>query len=303
MPRDSLGRVVRAARRLVARVGRAEQGGSLPLVDDPVEALFECQGGRETAFLCPIERCTHFIGFGFSPADWHPFVATLLEYREGSASRFEDSVLRAYYDVWRPGSAAEAVAGLEPGPLGLRDLPPHCFYLTPWTAWTAERVTEDTLYWSAQENEEHGDPGLDFRTHGLGYFGPTHPRKGRMEFRRLTTIHDLIASRGYDRTHGDVVVRVLERGHEWRYLVDGGGYHRTAAVAAVGHETVPARFRAPFTIRVEDAEHWPQVRRGVWRLDEAVRYFHHLFDFDGRSWARERGLLPEQRRCAGTETP
>ena len=34
------------------------------------------------------------------------------------------------------------------------------------------------------------------------------------------------------------------------------------------------------------------VERG--RAD-AVRYFNHLFDFDSRGWARERGLLLEQK--------
>jgi hypothetical protein len=260
-----------------------------------MEALLLRQGGEPAAFRCPINRCTHFVGFGLAASGWHPFVVALLEYRAGLATSYGESLLREYYETWQPRTAAEAIAGLDPANSLLTDLPPWCFYLTPWTAATPD-VVEDTLdYWTRAENAEHGRPDLDFREDGIGYFGPTHPAKGEMEFRRLTAIYDRLASTGYDRRHGDINVRVLRRGDELRFVVDGGGYHRAAALAAAGETTMPAAFVEPFVVVAEDAAHWPQVRRGVWPADEAVRYFHHLFDFDSRAWARDRGLLLEQK--------
>lgn len=259
-----------------------------------MEALLQRQGGEAAAFRCPIDRCTHFVGFGFSARGWHPFVATLLEYRAGLAPSYDRSLLKDYYEMWQPRSAAEALAGFHMGG-ALTELPSYCFYLTPWTAATPDTVAETLDYWTRVENAEHGEPDLDFREHGIGYFGPTHPIKGEMEFRRLTRIHDRLAATGYDRRYGDVRVRVLKRGHELRFIVDGGGYHRTAALAAAGESEVPATFVEPFVVAEEDVEYWPQVRRGVWARDDAVRYFHHLFDFDSREWARDRDLLLEQK--------
>jgi hypothetical protein len=264
-----------------------------PLLDDAMEALLLRQGGSASAFRCPIDDCTHFVGFGLSPHAWHPFVAAVLEYRAGHASSYEESVLKRYYDRFQPKTAAEALAGFHMGGGGLADLPPYCFYLSPWTAATPDVVVDTLAYWTSMENAEHGNPRLDFREHGIGYFGPTHPAKGAMEFRRLTTIHDRLVSTGYDRRYGDVSVRALKRGDELRFIVDGGGYHRAAALAAAGHNDMPATFVEPFVIAAEDADYWPQVRRGVWSRDDAVRYFHHLFDFDSRAWARERDLLNE----------
>lgn len=260
-----------------------------------MEALLHQQGGGAAAFLCPIGQCSHWVGFNFSPHGWHPFVACLAEYRAGLATRYQGSLLKAFYESWQPRSAADAVAGFHMSGSGLSELPPYCFYLTPWSADTPEQITECLAWWTAEENAEHGNPDLDFREHGIGYFGPTHPAKGEMEFARLTGIHDRLVSAGYDRRYGDINVRALKRGDELRFIVDGGGYHRAAALAAAGHTDMPATFVEPVVIAVEDVDSWPQVQRGTWSRDDAARYFHHLFDFDGREWARQRGLLLEQK--------
>lgn len=260
-----------------------------------MKALFQRRGGKRAAFWCPVDHCTHFVGFGLSLRGWHPFVAALLEYRGGLASSYDQSILKDYYERWQPRSAAHAFAGFDMDENFLFELPSYCFYISPWAATTPEDVEQTLEYWTRVENAEHGNPDLDFREHGIGYFGPTHPAKGEMEFARLTGIHDRLISAGYDRRHGDVNVRVLKRGDELRFIVDGGGYHRAAALAAAGHKDMPATFVEPVVIAVEDVDSWPQVRRGTWNRDDAARYFHHLFDFDGRQWAREHGLLLEQK--------
>jgi hypothetical protein len=275
--------------------GTPDAAPTPPLMDDAMEALLHRQGGEAAAFRCPIDQCTHFIGFGFSASGWHPFVTTLLEYRAGHVSTYDRSLLRDYYATWQPRSAAEALAGFDVSG-ALTELPSYCFYLTPWTASTPATIAESLAYWTRVENAEHGEPDLDYREHGIGYFGPTHTAKGEMEFRRLTSIYDRLAATGYDRRYGDVNVRVMKRGDELRFIVDGGGYHRTAAFAAAGESVVPATFVEPWVVAEEDVEYWPQVRRGVWSRGDAVRYFHHLFDFDSREWARERGLLLEQKQ-------
>lgn len=265
-----------------------------PLVEDPAEALRQSRKGRRVAFACPVARCTHFVGFGLDPRGWHPFVATLEAYRTGVATTYETSLLRAYYAAWKPTSAADAYAGFDAGPAGLRALPPYAFYLVPWASGTPETVAADTSYWVAQENAEHGCPDLTLSEHGLGYFGPVAPAKGELEFRRLASIFERLRVEGYDRRHGDVNVRMLRRGSDLRFVIDGGGYHRAAALAAAGYATMPATLREPVVIAPENAADWPQVRSGLWTKEKALRYFDHLFDFDAKAWAEQRGLLIEQ---------
>ena len=67
-------------------------------------------------------------------------------------------------------------------------------------------------------------------------------------------------------------------------------------MAALGYETIPAVFILPFIVTIEMVEYWPQVRRGIWTLEQAVAYMNHLFDFNPREWARRQdaGLVVEQ---------
>jgi hypothetical protein len=66
---------------------------------------------------------------------------------------------------------------------------------------------------------------------------------------------------------------------EYRFLVRHG-HHRIGAAAALGMTTIPAHVSHGAIINVKDLEHWPQVRIGVWSREQALGYFHHLFDFD-----------------------
>ncbi len=264
------------------------------LFEDPIEALRYVQGERQAAFVCPIKDLTYLIGFGLAPKGWHPFLATLQEYRSGLSTCYGDSILKTYYESWQPQNAQEAYAGFNEAPKSFAKLAPHLLYLLPWRSHDPSEVTRNIEYWSSLDNLEHGRPDLHFLKHGLGFFGPTATAKGELEYRRLIYIYEEIKIHGYNRSYGDINLVLLRRGSEFRYITDGQGYHRAIAIAALDHETLPARFRNPFIIDVKDADYWPQVRSGIWERSEAVAYFNYLFDFDSYSWASERGLLLEQ---------
>lgn len=259
-----------------------------PLIDDPLCALHEVSGGAYAAFRCPIDRIIDQKGFGFGPGSWHPFVAAI-RVGEDQGLDAADALLARYYDAHRPRSAAEAVVGFDRMPPAFADMPPELFYLTPWTARTAEAMQAMACRFTERDNAEHGRPDLTFRGHGFNMHGPVHPDKRRLEAGRLLAIADAIRTNGYDRTHGDVKVMTLRRGRDFRYFISGGGYHRTAAVAATGQGWVPARFVSN-VFDLADVDDWPQVRRGVWPRDLAVAYVDHLFDHDARNWAARHGL-------------
>ena len=56
------------------------------------------------------------------------------------------------------------------------------------------------------------------------------------------------------------------------------GHHRVHAMAALGHQHIPAKVRNSAIIRIDDVDSWPQMRRGVWPKRAAIDYLNHLFD-------------------------
>lgn len=262
-----------------------------PMVDDPLEALYLSRGGKSVAFHCPLDRSVLFNGFSHAPGRWHPFSATLEEYRSGCCTSYEGSILERYYKLWQPRNAREALVGVPEAPAALADLPPYVV-LYPWMAETVEERVEHQRYFAELESQERGVEGMTLKQ-GYKFQGPVHPRKGELEFARLVAIYESIAARGYDRREGDTLTLLIRRGDEIRFL-DRRGHHRRAAMKALGYHTIPTRFKAVGRVDVADVGSWPQVRRGLWSAESARRYIGHLFDFDAKAWACERGLLPGQ---------
>lgn len=261
------------------------------LFNNHKEALLYNQGGKPSAFVCPIERCTHYIGLGFSASHWHPFVETIHEYRSNPSITYSTSILNKYYAIWTPENAAEAIAGFHGCPEAFSKLLPHHLFLSPWASLSQSDVDTDVKWWNVKDNTEHGRADLSYPEHGWAFFGPTHPYKGALEFDRLLRLYKSLSENGYDESKGYVGVSVLKRGEEYLYLVGGGGYHRIAVMAALGFKTVPAKFHRNSIIDIEDAGIWPNVRNGIWTEQQARNYVDHLFDFDARKWAGDMGLL------------
>ena len=267
-----------------------------PLFGDPLEALCYQQGGKHAAFRCPLKYVVKQNALSYSPKGWHPFTATLREYAEGESVGYEDSVLKKFYDTHQPDHAAEAIAGFEQAPSDYENYPAHVYRLTPWRSRTADWVDQNVRNWTEREAREHGNADCDwsFDKEGFQYHGPVSERKGQLEYQRLIGIYERLKADGYDRSCGHTQFLVLRRGSEYRLLNCGSGNHRTAAMAVLGHETTPAVFTKNHIVDVEMVEYWPQVCQGRWTKKQAEAYFHHLFDFDSRIWAHERGLLHER---------
>jgi hypothetical protein len=167
----------------------------------------------------------------------------------------------------------------------LTQFPSYTFYL-PWLlVEPEERRTMvkrgiDAFY---EGNDLNPDSSYGYLMHG-----PVSSDFGRLEFERLIEVYESLKAQGYDRSHGDIVVGLLQRGDQLRFGIEHGN-HRVAAMAALGEAHIPARFVSVRRINIDEAPHWPQVRRGFWDQTSAEQYFHHLFDFDARSWGEEIG--------------
>ena len=251
--------------------------------------LFSCPSKREVVFRCPIEQVVSSNSFNHSAEGWHPFSATLVEYLANEdLSGYRGSLLEKFYSSFVPERVGNAVAGWDHVIDSFQDLPAYAI-LPPWNPSTPEQAVESVESWTSQDNAEHGAPSLTVAD-GCNYHGPVSDEKGKLEYRRLCNVCESIAHNGYDRSC-PVRVNVLRRNEEYRFIAVSG-HHRIAAVRALGMKYIPAKLRFNAVIDIREASYWPQVSRGVWPENAAISYFHHLFDFDARRWARDRGLLP-----------
>lgn len=222
--------------------------------------LSDCLGLMPVAFRC-------------DRAGGHPFIDTLVSVMDGTVTGYSGSPLEAYYAGWQPASAAD-VLGVG-GATALRWLPPMASVL-PWDSLTPE---DHLRLWTDIAARDYRDNGFDPPT-GSGWkgWGPVHPDTGRAEFTRLSRAMQGIRRHGYRRHSaydGDIAGQALCMGDKIRFAL-GPGQHRIAALAALGYDDIPLRCD-PHFIRREDAERWPNVRRGVYTRDQALGVFDRIF--------------------------
>lgn len=262
-----------------------------PIFEEPLQALAYSQVNKNVAFKCPLSYTVKLNGLSYGSGKWHPFVETIKEYMIGEITTYEGSILEAYYQRHQPENAAEAIVGFEYSPSGYHNLPPHLYRLAPWRADTVEQVDYGVKRFTKKDSRDHSDGDMTLETDGYLYHGPVSLRKGKLEYKRLIQTYSYLKKEGYKRELGYAHFLVLRRGNSYRYLSQGNGNHRTAAMVALGYETIPAVFQRSFVIDIKMAKYWPQVCNGRWTRKEAVAYFNHLFDFDSRAWATKKGLV------------
>ena len=267
-----------------------------PIFDDPLEALPYAQRQKRVAFECPINLTIkpNFLTYGSN--GFHPFVETLVEYGKGKADCYEDSVLKVFYDNHQPKNAFEAMLGFDNCPDQYKDYPSYLYRLTPWEVKTPAKVMKIVRNFTREHNLDNNKKNMTLETDGYQYHGPVSMEKGQLEFERLTRIYKRLKKNGYDRKMGHANFLVLKRGKDVRFLSHGPGNHRTAAMSALGYETIPGIFYEPSIIDIQMIEYWPQVKNGLWSIKQATDYFDHVFEFDSRKWAINKGFLINNRR-------
>jgi hypothetical protein len=224
---------------------------------------------------------------------WHHFVSTGLELRQALKRKapeitWERTSLARYYaavtpavfsDLWRMAGRDQDIGVLAKMPVGH-----YCSWL-PWRA--AEDGLEDMHAGSTRCKRI---PEWDFHAHG-----PVSAAHGMKE---LTRMHDLLLQlegNGYvPELHRDGHVRgyLLRRGGDTRFVVTAG-QHRMAALAALGHSWIRAKFQHGWERVIDAAEvaQWPLVQAGVYTPAQALNVFNGLFEADGLAFAH--AVLPE----------
>ena len=268
------------ARRVARRSMRPREPLDLTPLDRPTDAIYVT---RPIVFEVPLRDCLYPHGMSYGPEGRHPFVATLRAYRGDRDLTYEQSPLKAFYDSFQPASMLDL---LYPSDTAER-------YRTSALAGYATGVHQPFLPWDARVVRAGSEKGLDAE-HGHQGFGPVSEAKGKLEFERLCRTYDSIEQQGYRPSrgpNGEIRGYFVSDGARHRFIVRIG-QHRTAALAALGHERLRVGFLPNFTraIDVGSIDQWPLVREGVYSRGLA-RELVELYLSSAGAWvAQEAGL-------------
>ena len=262
----------------------------------PIEAAYRA-GSRPVLLKVPLEKCLTFDLSAFVPTaqGLSPFVHALREWQAGKADCYEQSLLKAFYDRYQPRTAADMYGIEEAESRELGKLAPSAAPL-PWRAQKPAKLASLRKAQIEKENREHG--ARLSADNGDPFIGPVSPRKGALEYARLTGVYKSIRSEGFkiDPT-GSLNIRViaLVAGDLWRWMVVVSGQHRLAALSAIGYQEAVVQLQTSEGlggIVIKDHRaHFPLVQDGVVSVSEMTSLFERLLD--GRpppcadAWARE----------------
>lgn len=211
--------------------------------------------------------------FGYGDNSIHPYVIAA-KYGDKKLEKIE-SILKSYYRLVNPSNAMD-VFGLKNTKSEALNFP-YWAVVMPWDFETQiqwqTRVEKSVLF----ENKVMGK-ALTIE-HGWAWMGPTSDEKANIEARRLHSVLTSIVNKGYQRSDaadGDIqAVVLINEDDEWVWQ-SVTGQHRAASIRALGFEQIPIRVER--IIRRSEVSYWPNVRRGLYTVDEALRIFDCIFD-------------------------
>lgn len=245
---------------------------------DPLTALNAGQG-RDILLTIPLVSCRfqRMHGFVADENSRSPFIQVIQDYIAGHCNAYVGSVLEGFYATFQPRSPAEYLRLHDVTSTWLKDWPPYAAFF-PW-----EDTCPDQRLASKQRIERRQGHKYGERlalSDGYKHFGPTCREKGELEFRRLIEVAESIGQRGFlvdPHSQKNLGARLLMWDEDYRFLQDGSGNHRMAALAALGHEQAVMQLQADFIVRRSEVAWWPGVRQGWFSVDEALQIFDRIF--------------------------
>jgi len=249
--------------------------------NDPWELMYSYKGSSVVVNLSP--------KFGISlPAlallgdEKHPFVSAL----EGSEKlkteeeklNYLKNKLRTYYSNFQPKSASEALnVDIEYSNRELLNFPPYAMVL-PWQSVSLESQKASIESSVIKENKPF-DRNLDIRS-GWAWSGPVSDKKIEIESKRLLYVYSSIKEKGYlrsDKIDGDIIANILHKNEGspvvWQCTI---GQHRCFSLTALGFDSIPCRVSN--IIRREDVNIWPNVKNGLFTVEESLKIFDSFYE-------------------------
>lgn len=278
--RRSVGRGVRS---VLGRAGRRrEEGGPAPVdrsqAVDPLTAVYR----REALdFFVPVAACRNVAQFGFGNGAFDAWQETARQVAYDPDVPASETVLASFAERFQPQTAAELLFSspqqdVPAGSLLWQISTAEAKYFWPWSPTVPK--------WPAAAT-----PDLRLPSHG-----PLGPDVIELEVWRLKRLTASIKANGYRPRPVDAIRgSLLARGDEMLFLIRAG-FHRVAALAALGHDEVPVRLAdgAQRLMTIDQLPTWPLVREGVFPPELAELLVERLFSEDGSEVASRLGLVP-----------
>ncbi|QTP59615.1 hypothetical protein HNO53_13330 [Billgrantia antri] len=150
-------------------------------------------------------------------------------------------------------------------------------YVYPWDASTPEEKREFRIKLMRDEARKNGFEAWREKDGWKG-FGPVSPKLVEMELKRLIDTYESIRRIGLKEEFGLIRARIFTtKGEE--IIQPRHGWHRVAICLALEIESIPMLFdKDNPVIRLEEAHLWPNVRRGLYTVEEAADIFRRRFE-------------------------
>ena len=229
----------------------------------PLEALYSCTSDRFVVDV-PIDMIV--------PTRMMLAWIMALKAYESQGKEAARTILQGYFTYLQPVNVAQYLK------LPVRKewhQGPPLSYVYPWEDMLPQVKMDFRIRLMRDESVKNG---LEWQeSDGWKGFGPVSDRLIDMELGRLTRTYDSIKRHGIDERHGHVFGTLFCAGNV-QMVQPRRGWHRVAICMMVGLESIPIMFdRRNVVVRLEEAESWPNVRRGLFSLDEAVKVFDERF--------------------------
>lgn len=224
----------------------------------------------------PLNRCRSYL-LGYLPQE-HPFCATLKQYNTHKHA-YKNSMLFQYYEEFQPKTMADV---LKVESKKLQEYPAMATVM-PWSYSNPRQRMDRFCVEGSQSRllaKEAYQLGLKpSENFGCQFFGPVSSDHGELEFTRLTSVNNNIVKNGYvPSKHGHLHGEFLIDGDSWVWLAIGGK-HRFSVLSALEFDTIPvarlSRWAALF-VRRSEVSYWPNVRNGLFSIEEALSVFDRL---------------------------
>jgi hypothetical protein len=256
-----------------------------------IDQLFTIGQGSVPAYSVPVSDITWDNGFSLHPDGWNPYLQTAVEYLSGKVQNYQDSSLNTFYNTFTPETAgAYLSAGLSSSGT-LSEIPAHS-YILPWSVLSPEERLKSRQKQNREEEQLSSSLfGKTRNISGINKMGPVSPDKGQLEFKRITSLVDSIKKQGYNRSLAmDVEAVALQ--HKGKIIfVISSGFHRSAVLAALGHQSIPILLKPRLIVTMDLILQGAAVRNAYWTKADLEIYINYLFTEKGKDRARSLGLL------------
>lgn len=236
---------------------------------------------RKHTFLinADFEKCIALFRFSCEKTGNNPLVKTVNNYLQDGSISYSNSELKNFYNRCKPRNVAEMFDLEGECNEDLVTYPANCVVF-PWENATMKGRREFRKKFAKYETRQRGKE-LSMQ-HGWGITGPASTEWGELEVDTLIELAKSIGKNGYHRgnDHGeDINASVLVNGKDYKYFIHDGN-HRISVLSSLDFKTAPLRIMptsVPSFIYRDEVNFWPNVKRGLYTKEQALKIFDTIF--------------------------